>query len=406
MSQPTSEATQARSRLRSFAGLAAPALVAAGFVLVAFSVSTGQAMLYLTGAALGLVLYHASFGFTASYRVLMADGRSAGIRAQMIMLGLACLLFYPALAAGTLFGKPVGGFVAPAGTSVAVGAFVFGIGMQLGGACASGTLFTAGGGNMRMALTLCFFIAGSVFGLEHLPWWQSLPAPPAISIVEKLGWTGALAVNGIVFAAIWIVVSRIERARHGTLAPITRTSDQQGYSRIWTGPWPVIAGAVGLALLNFATLYQAGRPWGITGAFPLWGAKVMAFFGADMSQWSSWSQPWQQKALAGSVLADVTSAMNFGIILGAMAAAVLAGRFAPSWRIPPRQILASVIGGLMLGYGARLAYGCNIGAFFSGLASGSLHGWLWIVCAIPGNWIGMYLRPLFGMQVEWGAKSC
>jgi hypothetical protein len=53
-----------------------------------------------------------------------------------------------------------------------------------------------------------------------------------------------------------------------------------------------------------------------------------------------------------------------------------------------------------MGYGARLSYGCNIGAYFSGIASGSLHGWLWIVCALAGNWAGVWLRPLFGMAVE------
>jgi len=76
------------------------------------------------------------------------------------------------------------------------------------------------------------------------------------------------------------------------------------------------------------------------------------------------------------VLGDITSVMNFGIVLGAMAAAGLAGRFAPDWRIPPRSLAAAVIGGVLLGYGARIAYGCNIGAFFSGIASASLHGWL------------------------------
>ena len=58
-------------------------------------------------------------------------------------------------------------------------------------------------------------------------------------------------------------------------------------------------------------------------------------------------------------------------------------------------IVALLAGGLLLGYGARLAYGCNIGAFFSGVASTSLHGWVWIVAAVLGNIIGVRLRPLF-----------
>lgn len=54
-----------------------------------------------------------------------------------------------------------------------------------------------------------------------------------------------------------------------------------------------------------------------------------------------------------------------------------------------------VIGGLMLGYGARLAFGCNIGAYFGGIASGSLHGWVWLVAAFAGNMLGVKLRPFF-----------
>jgi uncharacterized membrane protein YedE/YeeE len=55
----------------------------------------------------------------------------------------------------------------------------------------------------------------------------------------------------------------------------------------------------------------------------------------------------------------------------------------------------------LLGYGARLAYGCNIGAYFSGIASGSLHGWCWVVAAFIGSIVGTRLRPLFGLSVEY-----
>jgi uncharacterized membrane protein YedE/YeeE len=90
--------------------------------------------------------------------------------------------------------------------------------------------------------------------------------------------------------------------------------------------------------------------------------------------------------------------MNFGILLGALLAAGVAGRFAPVWRLPARSLLAAIIGGLLLGYGARLAYGCNIGAFFGGVVSASLHGWVWFVVAFLGNGVGMRLRPLFRLD--------
>lgn len=160
-------------------------------------------------------------------------------------------------------------------------------------------------------------------------------------------------------------------------------------------------GGVALVLLNFATLILAGRPWGITSAFAVWGAKTMAALGlADPSTWSFWQVPANAKALANPVSMDVTSVMDVGIILGALAAAAAAGQFAPVWRVPARQLVASVIGGLLLGYGSRLAFGCNIGAYFSGIISGSVHGWIWLPCAFVGSAIGVHLRPLFGMDVE------
>ena len=108
-----------------------------------------MAALAIVGGLLGLSLYHASFGFTAAWRRFVTTGEGHGLRAQMLMLALAVCLFFPALAAGELFGRPVGGFVFPVGLGVVAGAFMFGIGMQLGGGCGSGTLFTVGGGSTR-----------------------------------------------------------------------------------------------------------------------------------------------------------------------------------------------------------------------------------------------------------------
>src|SRR3954469_3045686 len=166
--------------IHSPAALGAGALLLLGALAIGEVVSPRQGALYLLGAALGLVLYHAAFGFTSAWRVFIADRRGAALRAQMVMLAVAVVLFFPVLAAGTLFGQPVQGLVAPVGVSVLVGAFLFGIGMQLGGGCASGTLYTVGGGSVRMLLTLAAFVAGSAIGAAHLHWWAALPHLPPV----------------------------------------------------------------------------------------------------------------------------------------------------------------------------------------------------------------------------------
>jgi uncharacterized membrane protein YedE/YeeE len=381
------------------AGLAV-ALLLGGAVLLAQSYGWRQGALYLLGGGLGITLYHALFGFTSAFRVFIADRRGAGLRAQMLMLAIAVLLFYPALAQGSLFGTPIRAEAGPLGISVAVGAFLFGIGMQLGGGCASGTLFTAGGGNTRMLVTLAAFIAGSAIGAAQLPWWDATPHLKPVLLIDTLGWAPALAISLAAFAAIAALTAWLERRRHGALAPADGVAPRHGWRRLLRGPWPLLWGAVLLALGNYATLALAGRPWGITSGFALWGAKLYAATGADVASWGYFASPARAAALREGVFTDVTSVMDFGIVLGALLAAALAGKFKPEWRIAPRSLVAAVIGGLLLGYGARLAYGCNIGAYFSGIASSSLHGWLWLAAALAGSVIGTRLRPLFGLTVE------
>src|SRR5699024_7274531 len=127
----------------------------------------------------------------------------------------------------------------------------------------------------------------------------------------------------------------------------------------------------------------------------LWGAKFLQFFGVDVASWAYWEADTQ--ALQQTVLADSTSVMNFGILLGAFIAVALQGNFKPG-KIKPGVAASSIIGGLLMGYGARLAFGCNIGAYFSGIASFSLHGWIWMIMALAGSFVGLYFRKIFGLH--------
>jgi uncharacterized membrane protein YedE/YeeE len=284
--------------------------------------------------------------------------------------------------------------VSPVGLPVIVGAFLFGVGMQLGGGCASGTLYTAGGGSVRMLATLAAFIAGSVIGAMHQPLWTGAPTFAPVSLVMTMGAAPALAVTLPALAAVALVTLVVERRRYGHAERLSRETTE------WLhGPWPLVAGALGLAAVNIATLALAGRPWGVTSAFALWGSKILESVGMDVAAWPYWQTPARTAELRASVLNDVTSVMNGGIMLGALAAAGLAGRFAPTWRVPLGSLSAAIIGGLLLGYGARIAFGCNIGAYFSGIASSSLHGWVWFAAALAGSAAGTRLRPLFGLRV-------
>ena len=386
---PAVEAAGAARPRIQYAGVAA-ALASAGLLLFALA-GQGWRMpaLLLLGMALGAVLYRTAFGFTAHYREFMLRRDTAGVRAQILLLALATLLFAPVLAAGSAFGYSMSGAVAPLGVQVVAGAFLFGLGMQLAGGCGSGALYTAGGGSARMLIVLFFFIAGSFWASLHMSWWERLPARGEAVLGDLIGWTGSVALQLGVLAAMWVLLGRV--------APIRTERSSQSAGAL-AGERTLLLGAVLLAVLALLVLLVAGHPWSITWAFALWGAKAALRLGWQPEGSAFWNGDFQHRALESSIFEDVTSVTDIGIILGALAAAGAAGRFNLRWSLSGTSLAAAVIGGLAMGYGARIAYGCNIGAFFSGVASTSLHGWVWIVAALAGTAIGVRLRPYFGLK--------
>ena len=107
------------------------------------------------------------------------------------------------------------------------------------------TLQQVVGGNTRMVVTLLAFIAGSVLGTAHMPWWSARPALEPMSIVTLWGPATALAVSLIAFAAIAALTVVVERRRSvAAIEPAPRTSRV----RWMRGPWPLAAGVGAEAL--------------------------------------------------------------------------------------------------------------------------------------------------------------
>ncbi|XJZ27259.1 YeeE/YedE family protein [Bacillota bacterium Lsc_1132] len=368
------------------------ALFAIGFLFLGSTVSYKQAFLYLIAGILGLALYHAHYGFTSAFRVFLTAGRGVGIRAQMILFLIANLLFLPIMLG--VFGNQATGYVFPVGMSVLFGAFIFGIGMQIGDGCASGTLYHLGGGDSRGILTLVGFVAGSVIGSAHFTWWMATPNIGPVSFIKTFGVLGGFLFNLILLALVFVVTLYIEKRRNGNVESL-RPDWTAGWKSIYKGPWPLILGSVVLAAGNALILYISGKPWGVTSAFALWGAKISQALGIQVTEWGYWQTAANASALNSSIFRDVTTVVDIGVIFGALLALGLSGKPNRFWReVPARTVLSLLVGGILMGYGARIAFGCNIGAYFGGVASFSLHGWAWMIAAMLGSIIGVKLRPL------------
>jgi len=359
------------------------AAVAITALLIALVVLDGQprsAALIVAGFGLGVAFLKTEFSFTASWRRFLVRGEAGGLLAALLLIAIAALVIVPVAARGQGFG----GAIAPIGPSLVIGAFVFGIGMQLANGCGSGTLYTAGGGSGRMLIALAGFIIGSVVGSLQLPAFLALGGVDPILASDYLGPWGGLAATLASIAVAAAIVVAVARKRGAGIVP--RRS--------------LVVGAGAIGALAIATFVAGGHPWSVTFGFTLWGAKIASLIGVDFSNAPFWQWPGPKHALADSILSDTTSLTDLGMILGAMAAAAAGKPFARASWPPLPSLAAAVIGGLLMGWGARLGFGCNIGAFVGGVASGSLHGWIWFAAALGGCAIGIRLRPRFGLSKD------
>ncbi|HRO54150.1 MAG TPA: YeeE/YedE thiosulfate transporter family protein [Alicycliphilus sp.] len=359
--------------------LAAVLAVFTGWLL--WSVSARQAALFAVGLGLGAVLAGQRFGFTTGWRMLIEDKDASGVMGQILLLALAAALAMPLLGHYPELTAALG----PPSVSLLVGAFVFGLCMQIADGCGSGTLYKAGLGIPMNAAILPLFALGSFLGSLHLGFWLDLGRVQPVGLVNQFGWVQALLITlaALALAAVAVrwYVGRASQAAGQAPKPLL--------VRKW------MLGAVLLALLATANLLIAGQPWGVVYGFGLWAAKLAQATGAaDLAGNWFWSQGGNTARLQETVLMDVTSITNIGILGGALW--VSAGKATTAKPLNGTQWAVALVAGLALGYSSRLAFGCNVGAMLSGISTGSIHGWIWVPLAFAGTIFGLRIRRHFG----------
>jgi uncharacterized membrane protein YedE/YeeE len=313
--------------------------------------------------------------------MLVEDKDPAGVFGQLLLLALAAAMAMPLLGHFPELTAALG----PPSISLLVGAFVFGLCMQIADGCGSGTLYKAGMGIPMNTAILPLFAIGSFVGSLHLDWWLDLGRTAPVGLVTVWGWEKALLATlaGLAALAIGVGLYCKRSQLKAGLAP----------KPLLVRKW--VLGAVLLALLATVNLVVAGQPWGVVYGFGLWAAKIANATGTvDLASNWVWSQPGNAARLSETVLLDVTSITNIGILAGALW--VSAGKPAAAKPLTGRQWAVALVAGLVLGYSSRLAFGCNVGAMFSGISTGSIHGWIWVPLAFAGTIFGLRIRRHFG----------
>jgi len=146
------------------------------------------------------------------------------------------------------------------------------------------------------------------------------------------------------------------------------------YDSFFKKTWSPMTGGVLLAFL--ATLMVVWkRPWGIVGGIRNWADWF--FYGIGIYT----EAPDHPLFHSGSV-------MDLGLLAGAWISAVLAREFA--FRVPPMlEIWKGLIAGIFMGFGATLAFGCNVGGFYSAIQNLSASGFTMMIGLIAGVVVGL-----------------
>jgi len=386
------------------------AVVLALWILVALSVSRGDLATYWAfGIAFGVILQRSRLCFASAFRdlFLMRDG--GNLRAILTGLAVASLGFaliqaraVPTPTAGAL---PDQAHLMPVSAQFIVGGLLFGVGMVLAGGCVSGTMYRIGEGYVGSMVAMVGILAGLVVATQHWNWWwQTFSAQaPTVWLPGLFGYGGAilatLVLLGIFYlASLWWELRAGPRPsflpKRAAEVPPSSVSEwlTQRYRALFGRGWPFVVGVVALAVLD-VFVYLFDHPLGVTGELSNWANRAAALGGLAAPTLLGASN------LAGCLLVFDPNAspvstgtmLDGGLIVGSFIAALYANEF--KLRVPrqPVRYVQSVGGGVLMGYGAGIAAGCTIGAFFSAIPSLGLNGWIFGLALFVGAGLGVQI---------------
>jgi len=364
-----------------------------GILLILFSSLT-------IGLIAGFVMHRSDFCVAASFRDMFLF-RDFFLMRQMILLvvvSMALFEFGRLTGAITLHPFPLLG--APSLANVA-GGFLFGIGMVLAGGCVGGSLYKMGTGSLPSALAFSSMLAGSAAYAEIHPQWSAFARSTVVvrDVVTVPQWLGvppaALLLPLAAGGGLWLY----HEFRGGRMV---RPAFAAGH----LAPWRA---AIVLALLGFSSYVLIGMPMGITTSYSKLGAGIESLFAPghveSLAYFSllplDYTPPFSGQAIQGGpgpqldVIAAIQYPLVLGIMGGAMASAVRLGEWRPQWRLPRRQVLSALSGGLLLGLAARMAPSCNVWHLWGGVPILALQSLLFLAGLLPGTWAGVRLLTRF-----------
>ena len=345
------------------------------------------------GLTAGFFMHRSDFCLAGAFRDLFLFRSTSRLGALVFLVAVSAVMFEVMRLTGFTATYPFPKFAPPSISNIIGGVF-FGIGMVMAGGCVVGVLYKFGSGNLLAGIAIIGLILGSGFYAEIHPFWTSAKKSmglqvEAVTLPELLGFepTGVIIVTVLVCAFIswrwWLKCQSLVK------------NQAEGYVPLWIT-------ALVLSVLSVISILVTTGPLSIATSYAKAAAVIESLVISDHVQQTAFfinqktrlALPFTDQILYGGggpqidAVAIVQYPLILGVACGSMLSAKLLGEFKIYWKVPPRQLLMVLCGGIIMALGARMAPGCNLWHLLGGLPILAMHSLLFVAGMIPGAWMG------------------
>jgi len=370
------------------------AAIAAGLAAAAWHLTgepggTRLALSLVFGALFGFVLQRSRFCFYCQWRDFLVAGDPRG------MLGILAALAAGAAGYAVVLGAwmpdpsgtrlPPDAHIGPVGPALALAGLAFGAGMAVSGSCISAHLYRLGEGSPTAPFALVGTGLGFVLGFVS---WNplylaSLSEAPVPWLPRLLGYGPSLALSLALLAALaWPLLRRLPAPE----APGRRDP----LHAVFVARWPVWLGGLAVGALGTLAYLRVG-PLGVTAEIGGRSRQAAGALGLLPDRLEGLDTFRGCATAVRDALLTPNGLFVGGLVLAALAAALVAGHFRPA--LPTRgQVVRGLTGGVLLGWGAMTGLGCSVGTLLSGIMAGAVSGWVFGATMFAGAaatlWLG------------------
>lgn len=358
----------------------------------------------LLGASLGVAFERGRFCFFCLYREAFEERRTRPLLSIVTALAVGAvgyaLMFGLYLPNPKGEGLPPAAHISPVSLPLIAGAFAFGIGMVLSGACISGHLYRIGQGYLRAVPALIGSLIG--FGLGFFTWntlyLEQVSESPLLWLPRWLGYSGSLVLTlGVLAVLAWLLL-RWHSPTDGdgaTASPFRIATGDDVRQLLLVRRWsPVATGAI-VGAIGVAA-YLRTTPLGVTSQLSTISRSVLDSRGALPDVLHGIDMMRGCVAVVSSTITN-NGWLVIGFVVASTAVAVGGGRF--KVQMPTiGNALTALVGGVLLGWGSLTALGCTVGVLLSGTQAFAVSGVVFLVVVTFAVWLGtrMKLHRLFG----------